>query len=45
MAKLEQCIGASMEALVEVGAKRAERCQGMSGHAAQLARLTCQSPL
>jgi hypothetical protein len=43
IAKIEQC-GASMEALVAVGAKRAERCQGMSAHAAQLVRVTGRWP-
>ena len=42
--KLEQGIGAAMEAPVEVSAKRAESCEGMSGHAAQLARLTPRPP-
>jgi hypothetical protein len=44
IAQLEQGIGASMEAPVEVGAKRAERCEGMIGHAAQLARFTRRRP-
>jgi hypothetical protein len=40
IAQLEQTISAALEAPMQVGAKRAESCEVMSGHAPQLAKMT-----
>jgi hypothetical protein len=42
--QLEQSISAAVEAPMQVDAKRAERCEIMSGHTAQPARKTGRWP-